>query len=86
MNESIKMSVSSMTRNGDNKAVYVLFSDEDKAAEFSLPGCKIISNRGFDAQEIEQLKLYVDNEQDYIFGLAKDVNPVKAFMGENHDK
>lgn len=82
MNDKISMNVSSMTRHGDSKAIYVLFTDEEKAAEFSLPGCKMISNKGFDTQEIEQLKEYVDNEQDYIFGLAKGVNPMKAFMGE----
>ena len=82
MNSEIKMSVSSMTRNKDNKAVYVLFQDGDKNAEFTLPGCKLISNKGFAPDEIDQLKDYVDNEQDSIYALAKKVNPMKAFMGK----
>ena len=82
MNNEIKMSVSSMTRTKDDKAVYVMFSDGDKSAEFSLPGCKVVSNKGFTAEEIEQLKDYIDNEQDNIYSLAKQVNPMKAFMGK----
>lgn len=82
MNDTVQMSVSSMTRHGDEKAVYVLFTDGDKSAEFSVPGCKLLNSKGFDEEELHQLKEYVDNEQDYIFGIAKDVNPMKAFMGD----
>ena len=82
MNSEIKMSVSSMTRSDDKKGVYVLFSDGDKSAEFVVPGCKVINNKGFDEEELKQLRDYVDNEQDYIFSLAKTVNPMKAFMGD----
>lgn len=82
MNSEIRMSVSSMTRKDDRKGVYVLFSDGDKSAEFVLPECKVINNKGFDEEELKQLRDYVDNEQDYIFSLAKTVNPMKAFMGD----
>ena len=82
MNSEIKMSVSSMTRSDDKKGVYVLFSDGDKSTEFVVPGCKVINNKGFDEEELKQLRDYVDNEQDYIFSLAKTVNPMKAFMGD----
>ena len=81
MNDTVQMSVSSMTRHGDEKAIYVLFTDGDKSAEFSVPGCKLLNSKGFDEEELHQLKEYVDNEQDYIFGIAKDVNQMKAFMG-----
>lgn len=82
MNSEIKMSVSSVTRSDDKKGVYVLFTDGDKSAEFVVPGCKAINNKGFDEEELKQLRDYVDNEQDYIFSLAKTVNPMKAFMGD----
>lgn len=82
MNNEVKMSVSSMTRNDDKKGVFVLFTDKDRAVEFIVPGCKVISNKGFNEDEIKQLRDYVDNEQDYIYSLAKTVNPMKAFMGE----
>lgn len=83
MNETIRMRVSSMTRHGDEKAIYVFFSDDEKTAEFMIPGCKLLNSSGFDDGELRQLKEYVDNEQDYIFSIAKDVNPMKAFMGEH---
>lgn len=85
MNSEVKMSVSSMTRSGDKKGVYVLFTDENKSAEFVVPGCKIISNKGFNEEELKQLTDYVTNEQDYIFSLAKKVNPMRAFMGEKFE-
>ena len=36
MSSEIKMSVSSMTRTNDSKAVYILFQDKDRTAEFLL--------------------------------------------------
>ena len=82
MNKDIKMSVSSMTRSKDKKAVYVFFQDGDKTAEFTLPGCELVKNNGFSEEDIRQLKDYIDNEQDTIFGMAKQVNPIKAMMNE----
>ena len=82
MNSEIKMSVSSLTRTGDKKAVYVLFQDGDKSAEYSLPGCGLVRNKGFSDAELKSLKEYVDNEQDSIYAMAKGVNPIKALMGD----
>lgn len=93
MNEAVKMSVSSLMRHGDSKSIYVLFTDQDKSAEFVVPelssseggestnSCRVLSNKGFSENELEQLKDYLDNERDYIYCIAKEVNPVKAFMG-----
>ena len=80
MNSEIRMSVSSMTRTKDSKALYVLFEDGKKSAEFALPGCRLVSNKGFDEEEIAQLKEYVENEQDSIFEISKKVDPMKAFL------
>lgn len=76
------MSVSSMTRNKDKKAIYVFFQDGDKTAEFTLPGCELVKNKGFSDDDIRQLKDYINNEQDTIFAMAKQVNPLKAMMGK----
>ena len=84
MNKDIKMSVSSITRTGDKKAVYVFFQDGDKTAEFTLPGCELVKNKGFSEDDIRQLKDYIDNEQDTIFAMAKRVNPIKAMMGNEN--
>lgn len=82
MNSEIKMSVSTMTRTKDNKAVYVLFEDGGKSAEFALPEGKLLSNKGFSEEEAAQLKDYVQSEQDSIFALAKQINPMKAMFGD----
>ena len=82
MNSEIKMSISSMTRHKDQKAIYVLFSDGASSAEFAIPGGKLINSRGFSEMQLKQLKDYVDNQQDYLFRIAKNVNPLKGFMGE----
>ena len=83
MNPEIRMSVSSMTRTKDSKAVYVLFEDENKSAEISLPDCRIVSNRGFSDEEIGQLMDYVKNESDSIYGIAKEINPMRAMFGDS---
>ena len=80
MNKDIKMSVSSMTRKDDKKAVYVFFQDGEKTAEFTLPGCELVRNKGFSDDDVRQLKDYIENEQDSIFAMAKLVNPLKAMM------
>ena len=80
MNESVNMSVSAINGKNEDRVVYVLFRDEEKSAELSLPGCKIISNKGFSEEELAQLKTYAENSEDYIFSLAKEINPMKAFM------
>ncbi len=80
MNPEIRMSVSSMTKTKDSKAVYVLFEDGEKNAEITLPDVKLVANKGFTDEEIEQLKEYVRNEQDSIYELAKGINPMKAFL------
>ena len=80
MNKYIKMSVSSMTRSNEKKAVYVFFQDGEKTAEFTVPGCELLKNNGFSDEDISQLKAYITNEQDTIFDMAKQVNPLKAMM------
>ena len=55
MNKDINMSVSSMTRNKDKKAVYVFFQDGEKIAEFTLPGCELVKNNGFSDDDIRHL-------------------------------
>lgn len=80
MSSEIKMSVSSLIRKDGNKAIYVLFSDRDKSAEFTIPEPKLLSNKGFSDQELANLFEYVTNQQDQIHKMAKEINPIKAFM------
>jgi len=102
---SYKMSVSSMTRKGDEKAIYVLFTDEigctdekdgsdgkkctdekgrageKRYAEFRIPGAELLSAKGFSAEDVEQMKSYVENETDTIVAMAKEVDPIRGFLG-----
>lgn len=86
MNSEIRMSVSALTRHGEKKAVYVLFCDGAKSAEFAIPEGRLIHNDGFSEEELGQLRDYIKNEQDYLFRIAKEVNPIKGFMGSRQEK
>lgn len=81
MNSEINMTVSTMTRHGDDKAIYVLFTDGAKSAEFAVPDNRLVKNNGFSDEEIAQLTDYVSNEHDSIFAIAKKVNPMKNLLG-----
>lgn len=80
MNTNITMCVSGMTRTKEDKAVYVLFTEQEKSAEIAIPGCRVISNKGFSDEEMKQLMMYVEGEQDAIFDAAKKINPITAMM------
>ena len=84
MNSEIKMSVSTMTRGKDSKAVYVLFEDGAKSAEFALPECRKVSNNGFSDEEIAQLIDYIQNEQDSIYDVAKKIRESNEFINLNN--
>ncbi|MCR5686874.1 MAG: hypothetical protein K6G58_02435 [Lachnospiraceae bacterium] len=80
MNSEIRMSVSTMTRTKDSKAVYVLFEDGGKKAEFALPELRLVSSEGFSEEEISQLRDYAENEKDSIMEVARKINPMRALM------
>lgn len=82
MNSEIRMNVSSLIRKDGDKAIYVMFTDGNKEAEFVVPECRLLNNKGFTEEEIGSLTDYIKNEQDYIYSIAKKVNPMKAFMGK----
>lgn len=82
MNSEIKMSVSSFIRKDGEKSIFVLFSDKNNSVEFALPECRLIKNNGFSQEDINSLLEYIKNEQDYIYQIAKKVNPMKGFLGQ----
>lgn len=81
MNENIDMKVSSIIRKDGDKAIYVLFSEDERSCEFVLPEKKLLSNHGFREDEIMELTDYITNEADSILDIAKNVDPMKGFMG-----
>lgn len=80
MNQDIKMSVSSLTRKDGEKKIYVLFTDQDKMAEFSLPEEINLYNKGFSEDDIKKLLEYLKNNKEKIYEISKEINPIKAFM------
>lgn len=86
MNREIKMSVSSLSRKGEEKAIYVFFADAEASAEFLLPDCKLVHSKNFSEDDLKQLKEYVFSELDFIYQIAKNVNPIKGFLGKEQGK
>ena len=80
MNSNIKINISPVTRSGDRRVAYVLFSDGDSSAEFIIPGGELLNNKGFDEKELAEMKEYLDSEQDNLFQVAKELNPMRSFM------
>lgn len=86
MKREIKMNVSSLSRKGEEKSVYVIFSDGEASAEFRLPECELVHHKHFSEEEIGQLKEYVSAERAYIYQIAGKVNPLKGFLGKEQGK
>ena len=82
MNSEIRMNVSSLIRKDGDKAIYVMFTDDTRQAEFVIPEGRLLNNSGFSDEEIGKLKDYLKNDQDHIYEIAKKVNPMKGFMGK----
>lgn len=82
LNEEVTMSVSSLVRKDGEKALYVMFAGKGSSAEFVLPEGKLLNSKGFTEDEIAKLQEYIQGEKDQIFAMAKDVNPMKAFLGK----
>lgn len=80
MNSEMKINVSPVTRLGDKRVAYVLFTDGDSGAEFIIPGGELLNSKGFDEKELVEMKEYLDNEQDHLFSVAKELNPMRSFM------
>lgn len=81
LESSVTMSVSSVLGKSGERKIYVLFQDGKKMAEFIVPHGNNVMNKGFSDFELNKLKEYVIREQKYILSVAKDVNPMKAFLG-----
>lgn len=80
MNSEMKINVSPVTRLEDRRVAYVLFTDKSSNAEFIIPGGELIRNKGFNEKEIAKMKEYLECEQDNLFQVAKELNPMRSFM------
>ena len=80
MSEDVKMSVSAPVMKGNDKIVFVVFEDVAVSAEFEAPSGTLVKNSGFAEEDIEVLKDYILNNWETIFGMAKGIDPMKAFL------
>lgn len=82
MSDAMNMTVSGIFNKNGKKVISVLFSDGSRSAEGTIPEGKIHINQGFSEEEIAALEFYLKTEQDSIVEMAKKVNVMKAFMGD----
>ena len=82
MNEELKMSVSPICVKDGNRYAFVNFTDGNRLAEGKIPDCKIISNKGFNDDEIGKLEEYMQKELPKLKQMAAGINVLGALMKE----
>ena len=76
----VSMSVSAICHNdAGEKYAFVSFSDGVRTAEGKIPDCKITSNNGFAALEVEQLEKYMTENLSDLKKMATGINIFDAF-------
>lgn len=76
----MKMSVSAIVSKDGKREVYVLFTDGQRNAEGRLSDYKMLSSRGFTAEEMAALETYMRQETNTILRMAKNINVMDAFL------
>ncbi len=84
--EDVNMSFSGILGGKENWHISVSFSHGEKYAEGRLPECRITDNRGFSEEEKAGLEAYMKSNRKTIFNRAKEINPLRAFMGLDNEK
>jgi len=62
MENDVNITVSPVCSKDGKNYAFVTFSEGEKMAEGKIPDCKVISNKGFSQEEVEQLEFYMENE------------------------
>jgi hypothetical protein len=77
-NENITMTHTGLIPGKKGKVIHVCFERKrengNDYAEIILPSRKVISSKGFDEGEIEQLKLYLKQQEETIKKSAKQID------------
>lgn len=77
LTDDIHMMVTSMIHKDGNSFARVSFLRGSDWAEGIVPGARIEKSKGFDAEEIRKLEMYLANEEKMILKQAKGVNPLR---------
>lgn len=80
MNDELEMSVSPICTKDAQKYAFVSFTDGVRTAEGKIPDCVIISNNGFDKDEVQQLEAYMKQELPQLKKMAAGINVLKNFL------
>lgn len=80
MENELKMTVSGVVPKDGQPNIYVVFEDGTRRAEGVVPDCIIKTQTGFSQDEIKMLEFYMQQNQDTIKKMAKQLNPFKAIM------
>lgn len=82
MSEELNMTVSSVCEKDGKRYAFVTFADGERVAEGRIPDCTIISNNGFETDEVKMLELYMKSELTSLKKMAAGVRWIEAFMEE----
>lgn len=80
MEQDVNVTVSQVFSKDGEKYAFVSFSQGDCVAEGKIPDCKVISNKGFTEEEVEQLENYMANELAKLKRMAAGIRVLDAFM------
>ncbi|MCQ2518910.1 MAG: hypothetical protein MJ107_00120 [Lachnospiraceae bacterium] len=76
----MNMIISGVSEKDGKKIAYVSFEEGERIAEAIIPDCKILSNKGFSADEADMLEAYLRENLASIKREAAAVNPIRAMM------
>lgn len=77
LSDDINMMVTSMIHKDGNSFARVSFLRGSDWAEGIVPGAEIEKSKGFDAEEIRKLEMFLEQEEKMILKQAKGVNPLR---------
>jgi len=80
MNDDVNMMVSPVCTKDGKSYAFVSFEDGEKTAEGKIPDCNIIANKGFSADEVQQLETYMKRELTNLKKMAANINPMDALL------
>lgn len=69
-----------LTKEG-RKFARISFMRDEEYAEFIVPDAVLDKRKGFSEEEITDLYKYVRENRDDIFAKAKEINPLKNWLG-----
>lgn len=79
--EGIQSFISCILTKEGRKFARISFMRGEEYAEFIVPDAVLDKRKGFSEEEITDLYRYVRENRDDIFAKAKEINPLKNWLG-----